>query len=573
MVKKWQILKPDIEAVKKMSQHLPCHAITAAVLINRNLTSAQQAIRFLKSSLDMIRPPFGLRDMDAAVSRIYRAIAQNENILIFGDYDVDGVTATAVILEFFKHIGSTRVSYYIPHRIKEGYSLQPHHIHSHARPNQIQLIITADCGSGSHAAIAAARQSGIDVIVTDHHTVFEKIPPAAAFLNPKRLDCFSGMEALSGVGVAFALIIALRKYLREQNFWQRIPEPNLKNLCDLVALGTIGDMVPLVDENRIFSKAGLDCINSLKRPGIRVLSEMAGISNRSTNAEDVAFKLVPRLNAAGRIAHAEAALQLLMADDIATARQLATSLNGFNSQRQKLERLILEDILADLEHQPQRLRSRTLVGWHPQWHPGVLGIVASRLTEIYYRPVVLVAIEGELGKGSARSVPGVDLFKALQACRHCLEDFGGHSMAAGLTIKAENLVEFQHAFDQAVTRMQPSDDQTPQLTIDAEMNFDDLTDELVDEIEALSPFGTGNPEPLFMARNVKVLSSKIVGKNHRKMVVRQDAGQTQKAISAICFNASNNILTETDFERIAFRLKWNRWNARKSIQLIIEDAS
>lgn len=571
MVKKWQILKPDTEAVSKMSQHLPCHAITAAVLINRNLTSAREATRFLKSSLDMIRPPFGLKDMDVAISRIYRAIAENENIMIFGDYDVDGITATAVMLEFFKHIGS-HASYYIPHRIKEGYSLQPHHIHSLALPNRIQLIITADCGSGSHDAIAAARQSGIDVIVTDHHTVFEQIPPAAAVLNPKRPDCFSGMEGLSGVGVAFALIIALRKYLREQNFWQRLPEPNLKNLCDLVALGTIGDMVPLVAENRIFSKAGLDCINSLRRPGIKVLCEAAGISNRATNAEDVAFKLVPRLNAAGRIAHAETALQLLLADDIATARKLAAALNGFNSQRQKLERLILDDILADLDHHPERLENKTLVSWHPEWHQGVLGIVASRLIETYYRPVVLVAIKGELGKGSARSVPGIDLFKALQACQHCLEDFGGHSMAAGLTIKAENLIEFQHAFDQAVARVQPSHDQTPQLTIDAEINFDALTDQLVDEIESVGPFGTGNPEPLFMARNVNVLSSKIVGKNHRKMVIRQGAGQTEKPVSAICFNASNQMLTETNFDRIAFRLKWNRWNARKTIQLIIEDA-
>jgi single-stranded-DNA-specific exonuclease len=572
MVKKWQILKPDTAAVKKMSQQLPCHPITAAVLINRNLTSALQAKNFLKSSLNMIRPPFALKDMDVAVHRIYRAIAENENILIFGDYDADGITATAVMLEFFRQTGA-RVSYYIPHRLKEGYSLQPHHIRNHALPNRIQLIITADCGSGSHDAIVAARKIGIDVIVTDHHTLFEQIPPAAAVLNPKRPDCFSGMEALSGVGVAFALIIALRKYLREQNFWQRPPEPNLKNLCDLVALGTIGDMVPLVEENRIFSKAGLDHINSLNRPGIRALCEVAGISNRSTSSEDVAFKLVPRLNAAGRMAHAEAALQLLITDDIALARQLAAALNGFNSQRQKLERLILDGILADLKHHPQALGKRTLVSWHSDWHQGVLGIVASRLIEIYYRPVVLIAIKAGLGKGSARSIPGLDLFESLQACRHCLEDFGGHSMAAGLTIKAENLIEFQRTFDRAVTRMSPSDDQIPQLNIDTEINFADLTDELVDQIEALSPFGNGNPEPVFMARNIKVLSSKMVGKNHRKMVICQDPGQTQKQVSAICFNASNALLNETIFARIAFRLQWNRWNERKTMQLIVEDAS
>lgn len=572
MVKKWQILKPDGEAVKKMSRHLPCHPVTAAVLINRHLTSAAQATRFLSSSLNMIRPPFALKDMDVAVKRIFRAIAENENILIFGDYDADGVTATAVILEFFRHIGA-RVSYYIPHRIKEGYSLQPHHIRNHALPNRIGLIITADCGSGSHDAIATARQSGIDVIVTDHHTVFEQIPPAVAVLNPKQPDCFSGMETLSGVGVAFALIIALRKYLREQNFWQRLPEPNLKNLCDLVALGTIGDMVPLVDENRIFSKAGLDRINALKRPGIRALCEVAGIANRSTNAEDVAFKLVPRLNAAGRMAHAEAALQLLITEDAATAKQLAASLNEFNNRRQNLERLIQDEIVADLRHHPERLKKRTLVSWHSEWHQGVLGIVASRMIETYYRPVVLVAVKGKLGKGSARSIPGLDLFKALQACRHCLEEFGGHSMAAGLTIKAENLTAFQQAFDQAVARMSESEDPAPQLAIDAEINFDDITADLVDEIETLSPFGNGNPEPVFMARDIKVLSSKRVGKNHRKMVMRQETGRTGKQLAAICFNVPDKIRTETVFSRIAFRLQWNRWNERKTIQLIIEDAA
>jgi single-stranded-DNA-specific exonuclease len=572
MEKKWQLLKPDAEAVKNMSRHLPCHPITAAVLINRKLTSLRQATDFLTSSLDMMRSPFALKDMEVAVNRIYRAIAEKENILIFGDYDVDGISATAVMLEFFKHTGA-RVSCYIPHRLKEGYSLQPQHIHNHALPNQIRLIITADCGSGSHDAIVAARRSGIDVIVTDHHRLLEQIPPAAAVINPKRRDCASGMEALSGVGVAFALIIALRKQLRDQNFWRQLPEPNLKNLCDLVALGTIGDMVPLIDENRIFSKAGLECINALKRPGIKALCEVAGISNRSTNAEDVAFKLVPRLNAAGRMAHAVAALQLLTTEDPTTARNLAASLNGFNSQRQKLERLIFDDILTDLQNHPERLQKKTLVGWHPAWHQGVLGIVASRVIEAYHRPVVLVAVKGELGKGSARSIPGLDLFQALQACRHYLEDFGGHAMAAGLTVKVENLVEFQQAFDQAVGRMSQTADQAPLLAIDTEMGFDDLTDQLVDEIEALGPFGNGNPEPVFMTQNIKVLSSKVVGNNHLKMAIRQDAGPPDQRVSAICFNASDKMLGKTAFARLAFRLQWNRWNERKNIQLIIEDAS
>ncbi|MGD9044093.1 MAG: single-stranded-DNA-specific exonuclease RecJ [Desulfobacterales bacterium] len=572
MEKKWQILKPDAETVNQLGAQLDCHPITATILVNRNLNSAREASNFLTSSLSEVRTPFGLKDMEIAVERIYRAILENENILIFGDYDVDGITATAILLDFLRGIGAN-VSAYIPHRIKEGYSLQAHHISEHAVPNQIQLIITADCGSGSHDAITSARDSGIDVIVTDHHLISEKIPPAVAVLNPKRHDCQSGMEMLAGVGMAFSLVIGLRKYLRDHGFWNNRPEPNLKNLCDLVALGTISDMVPLIKENRIFSIAGLELINSSTRPGLSALRKVAGIAHQRTDADDIAFRLAPRLNAAGRMDHASIALKLLTTANNATARQLAESLNGLNDRRQNQERLILDSVLADFERHPDRLEKKALVCWHPGWHQGVLGIVASRITEKYFRPTVLIAVKDELGKGSARSIPGVDLFKALQACQHCLQDFGGHSMAAGLTIPTGKLGEFQHTFEKIVAQMTRHEESIPLLTIDAEIKFADISDVLIDEIEALSPFGIENPEPVLMTRNVKVVSSKIVGKNHRKMMLVQDAERAQKPVPAIRFNADGRMQTETAFSRIAFRLRWNRWNANKSIQLIIEDAS
>ena len=571
MDKKWQILQPNADAVKKLSDDLHCHPVIAIVLSNRNLTSARQVSNFMTPSLSKIRPPYAIKDMEVAVKRIYRAIAENEKILIFGDYDADGITAAAVLLDFFRTIGA-RVSDYIPHRIAEGYSLQVHHIREQALPNGIQLIITADCGSGSHDAIIKARNAGIDVIVTDHHSISENIPPAVAVINPKRHDCSAGMEMLAGVGVAFVLIICLRKYLREQNFWEHRPEPNLKNLCDLVALGTIGDMVPLVEENRIFSKTGLNLIHSALRPGISALREVAGIADQRLDAADVAFKLVPRLNAAGRMDHASIALKLLMTDNIATARQLAQSLNGLNDRRQEQEKAVLNDILSDFQHHPERLKKRTLVCWDSKWHQGVLGIVASRITERYFRPAALVAMKGNLGKGSARSIPGLDLFSALQSCQHCLEDFGGHSMAAGLTIRSDKLREFQDSFEKAVTQMTCPEDWIPKLIIDAEIEFADITENLIDEIEKLSPFGSGNPEPLFAAQNVKVVSSKTVGRNHRKMMLIQDNTPDPKAISAIRFNATGPLQTQTSFDRIAFRLRWNRWNNNKSIQLIVEDA-
>jgi len=571
MEKKWQIMRPNAAAVKNLSDHLHCHPLTAIVLINRNLTSARQVSNFMTPSLGNIRPPCAIKDMEVAVKRIFRAITENEKILIFGDYDADGITATAVLLDFFRTIGA-RVSEYIPHRIEEGYSLQVHHIREQALPNGIQLIITADCGSGSHDAIVTARNAGIDVIVTDHHSISENIPPAVAVLNPKRHDCSAGMEMLAGVGVAFALIICLRKYLREQNFWKHCPEPNLKNLCDLVALGTIGDMVPLVEENRIFSKTGLNLIRSALRPGIIALREVAGIADQMLDADDVAFRLVPRLNAAGRMDHASMALQLLMTDNIATARQLAQSLNGLNDRRQEQEKVVLNDIFSDFQHHPERLKKRTLVCCDSKWHQGVLGIVASRITETYFRPVVLIAMRDNLGKGSARSIPGVDLFSALQSCQHCLEDFGGHSMAAGLSIRVEKLREFQDAFEKAVTQMTGPEDWIPKLTIDAEIQLADITENLIDEIEKLSPFGTGNPEPVFASRNVKVVSSKMVGKNHRKMALVQDANPDAKPVFAIRFNAEGPMQTQTSFARIAFRLRWNRWNNNRALQLIVEDA-
>jgi single-stranded-DNA-specific exonuclease len=393
-----------------------------------------------------------------------------------------------------------------------------------------------------------------------------------AVLNPKRHDCQSGMEMMAGVGMAFSLVVGLRKYLRDHNFWKDRPEPNLKNLCDLVALGTIADMVPLIEENRIYSKVGLDLINSTTRPGLSALRKVAGIANRPTDAEDIAFRLAPRLNAAGRMDHASIALKLLTTANNATAQQLAESLDGLNNRRQKQERLILDGILADLEHHPNRLKKKALVCWHPEWHQGVLGIVASRITEKYFRPVVLIAVKDEFGKGSARSIPGLDLFKALQACQHCLEDFGGHSMAAGLTIRTQKLAEFQHTFEKTVAKMTRSEDSIPQLTIDAEIKFADISEILIDEIEALSPFGIANPEPVLMTRNVRVVSSKIVGKNHRKMMLAQDSDNAQKPVHAIRFNADGRIQKETAFSRIAFRLRWNRWNANKTIQLIVEDA-
>ena len=564
------MLNPDPSVVKQLIRELNCHPVTATILANRNLLTASDAGDFLAVSLNHLRPPSSLIDMEAAVNRIHAAIAGKQKILIFGDYDVDGVTATVILLDFLRYTGAD-ASYYIPHRIDEGYSILPQHISHFVRPNKFDLIITADCGSASHQAVEAAGRFGIDVVITDHHNIGSDIPSALAVINPKRRDCPAGLQNLSGVGVAFYLLICLRAHLREQGFWQERSEPNLKNYCDLVALGTVADMVPLIRENRILCKTGLELINDGQRPGLTALLKVSGIRGDKLNAEDIAYKLAPRLNAAGRLDHASRAVDLLTARDINSAAQAAQTLNLLNQKRRELEKTILADIRTYLDINSSLLQRSSLVLSRDGWHPGVLGIVASRIMEEYYRPVVLVAVKNGVGKGSARSVPGIDLYAALAACKPYLENFGGHSTAAGMKIRDENIADFQIAFEEAVReRLQP-EDLIPKLQIDSELDFAAISADLINELESLIPFGAGNPEPLFISSNVRVVSSKIVARNHRRMNLRQSSARHIPPIQAIHFNVDDRIAGQNSFEKIVFKLRWNWWNGKKTVQIIVED--
>ena len=436
MKKQWQILQPDIHTVDKLCMILKCHPAIASILVNRNIVSEEDASNFLNPSLSHFNPPFSIKDMDAAVNRILTAIKQNEKILIFGDYDVDGITATTILFEFIRSAGAD-VSYYIPHRTNEGYGLQKNQISDYALSKKINLIITTDCGSGSHDAVKTAKSAGIDVIITDHHIISDTIPQAVAVVNPKRHDCPSSFDDLAGVGVAFCLLICLRKKMREIDFWQNQPEPNLKSVCDLVALGTLADMVPLVAENRILTRTGLDIITSSNRPGLNALIEASGINKNNVDTDDIVFGLAPRLNSAGRIDHASMAVELLTTKNTETAEQIAQSLNHMNQRRRSIENGILTQIEGQLKKNPHLLQKKTLVLTHQDWHLGVLGIVAARIMQKYFRPVVLITTTAGIGKGSARSIPGVDIYKGLMACADDLENFGGHSMAAGIKIKTK----------------------------------------------------------------------------------------------------------------------------------------
>lgn len=565
MTTSWKIFTPDAGAVLRVREALGCLPITAAILVNRGVATAEAARAFMDGSLSGLRPPFAIRDMDAAVRRIAHAIEHREKILIFGDYDVDGITATTLLLEFFREAGA-EASFYIPHRIREGYDFQVDHVLGVAIPRGVDLIVTVDCGSTRHEAVRLAGESGIDVVVTDHHTI-GKPPPAEAVVNPRRADCGAGFGHLAGVGVAFALLICLRRRLRETGFWSRRPEPNLRAMSDLVALGTVADMVPLVAENRILSRVGLDMLNRGRRRGLRALVRTAGLDADGVRADDIAFRLAPRLNVAGRLGHAETAVELLTTRSAERADAIAEELNRLNRRRQETEKRILEQALAELDRRPSLLGERSLVLAHPDWHEGVLGIVAAKLVNRFWRPTILMSARPPLGKGSGRSIPGIDLHDALVRCAYHLEKFGGHPMAAGLQIRTDRIDAFRAAFDAAVSETARPDRFERTIPIDAELDFDAVDGRLVDEIESLGPFGEGNPEPLFMARDVAVTSARILGRRHRRMSLRPEGATT--ALEAIRFNV-DPAERPARFAALAFRLRWNRWKGRKQIQLVVE---
>jgi len=564
-------LQPDEKQVRRLYRRLQCHPVTAAVLVNRGLDSGAAAEAFLNPSLRNIESLLSLKDLEPAVSRICRAISDKETILVFGDYDVDGITATTILYQFLAHAGAN-VDFHIPHRIEEGYGLRAEHITQTAARYGASLIVTVDCGSASHEAVELANHAGIDVIITDHHDI-ETLPQAAAVVNPKREDCSSGLDHLAGVGVTFALLMQLRARLREKGFWQDRQEPNLKEVCDLVALGTVADIVPLVYENRVLTRVGLEMLNAAPRPGIQALIEVCGIQKPALEAEDLAFRLGPRLNAAGRMDHARLAVELLTTGDPEEARRLAEHVNTLNSRRQSVESQILRRIEMYLEQCPEMLEQKSLVLADPDWHQGVLGIVASRVTEKYGRPTVLFGANNGMWVGSARSLPGIDLYENISACAGHLEAFGGHAMAAGLRLCHEQIEAFRSEFEARICSNCPDSVFAARVDLDCEISFDMISENLADELSRLEPFGEKNPEPLFFAQNVEVVFSKIIGEKHLRLMLRQPESKKKQTLPAVWFNIDPQRKLPRRLDRLAFRVRWNHYNGKKDIQLIVADAA
>lgn len=565
----WVIKKPDPKHIQHLCRILKCSGATAAVMLNRNLLNLHDINSFLNPSLSDLKPPDCIKDMDIAAERLEKAIRSKEKILIFGDYDADGITSTALLYNFLSSTGAAP-EFYIPHRISEGYSLKPEHIPMFIKKGRPDVIVTVDCGSSSKEAVSMAKANGIDVIITDHHLVSEVPEDAIAVVNPKRPDCDSGLENLAGVGVAFYLAIALRSRLRGSGFWEHRPEPNLKAYLDMVAIGTIADLAPLTYENRIFTKTGIEVINTGKNLGIKALAAATG-AQQNLNSGDIAYKIAPRLNAAGRMEHASLGMDLLLASCPNRASALARELNRLNSTRQEVENSIFEDICHQIERDESFKARNSIVMGSETWHLGVLGIVASKLVQNYNKPAVLISWKGETGKASARTAQAIDLYEAIKSCSSLLEAYGGHAQAAGLSIERKNMNKFSAMFDEMVSeQLKKTGKQDRELRIDYELNFEEITDRFLDELTRLEPFGIHNEQPLFMAKNVKLFNHISSARNHTRMMAAQ-SGRSSKAISAILFAQNCPSESPPSFCRqMAFRLAWNQYGGTKKPQITIE---
>lgn len=581
MQKRWTVRSPDIELQAILGRDLKISPLTAQLLINRGLRCSSEAFSFLSPSLSALHNPFKMKDMDKAVAKIIKTIRESGKISVYGDYDVDGTTGTALLCLFFKEVYKSYrshktyqsfVDYYIPERLKQGYGLNNQSL-KHLADSGTRLVVTTDCGITNFDEVMFANSIGLDVIITDHHEPPEKLPPAYAILNPKQHDCAFPFKELAGVGVAFNLVIALRSKLKEDGRWTE-NMPNLKNYTDIVALGTIADMAPLVDENRILVKYGLEELTAGKRPGIRALKEVSGL-NSAVKTGSVGFQLAPRINAAGRLDNAGKGVRLLITDDDKEAMDIARELDRENIDRQRLEKAILSEAVEIIEREEFEIEKKMAIVLAKQgWHPGVIGIVASRLIDRYHRPTVVISLKDGIGKGSARGIKNFHILDALDACKYLLEKYGGHKMAAGLTIPEENIQLFESAFYGLAEKGLSPEDLCPEISLDSYVLLAELNEKIVAEMEVLAPFGMANPEPLLGARDARIVKSEIVRNNHLKLKIRQNSHLTSHGsqfFDGIAYGKGDIHPLQGDNFDIAFIPYIDEWNGNRNLRLKVKE--
>ena len=545
----------------------------AELILKKGISSPEAIDNFLNGSLKALRNPFEISDMDHAAERIAKAVMDHERICIYGDYDVDGVTATALMYIFLMQCGAN-VSYYIPYRLEEGYGLNKEAIKEIAA-RKTNLIITVDCGISAVQEVLEASIQGMDIIITDHHQPSKELPVAAyAIVNPMREEDSYPNKTLAGVGVAFKTVMAIRFVLKKYNFFKQ-EVPNIRNLLDIVALGTIADVMPLVDENRIFVRYGLELMSGENvRIGIDELKKTVEslAASKKMKTSNIGFQLAPRINAMGRMASSDKSLKLLVTQNRNEAKQLALELDNENKYRQMIERDILQQTYDLIEKNRYAELRAGLVIASDNWHPGVIGIVASRVVDKYFKPTVILTEDNGVYKGSARSIPGFHLYEGLSSLSDILVSFGGHKYAAGVKLEKKNLEEFRNRFDEVVKFSLKEEDFIPEIYIDAEIDSKDITNEIMQWLEKLEPYGQGNKEPVFLMRNVfKYQVESFVGKdlNHLKCFFEKNG----LIFDAIGFNMKEykSLMAENDKFDILFSLVNNTWKNTKTIQLNLKD--
>ncbi|WP_091392371.1 single-stranded-DNA-specific exonuclease RecJ [Flavobacterium noncentrifugens] len=559
---RWTIKSlPDQDTVKNLMHVLSIDNITATLLVQRGIETFEQARKFFRPELQDLHDPYLMKDMDKAVVRIEKAIQNNENILVFGDYDVDGTTAVSLVSSYLRSF-YPNIATYIPDRYNEGYGVSYLGI-DYADDNGCSLIIALDCGIKSIDHVAYANRKNIDFIICDHHRPGEFLPDAVAVLDPKRSDCFYPYDELCGCGIGFKLLQALGKNRGETT-------EDLIQYLDLVATAIAADIVPMTGENRILAKLGLEVINDNPRPGIKALIHQ--IKKKTLDITDVVFIIAPRINAAGRIKHGNHAVELLTEFNFEQAQQFASEIEQYNSDRKDLDKQItkeaLQQIIDNNEHE-----NFTSVVFHETWHKGVIGIVASRLIETYYRPTLVFTKSGDKYAASARSVKGFDVYNALESCAEYLEQFGGHMYAAGLTLKEENYQAFKNAFEEIVKATIHPDMRIPEISVDAAIDFDEITPKMTRILKQFEPFGPLNMTPVFVTKNLQDTGfAKTLGSDneHLRLYVKQN---NTGGIGAIGFGLGNKIgltLNQQSFQA-AYCIDENEWNGNVSMQLRLKD--
>lgn len=557
MNKKWEIFKIDKEKVAEMQKKYNINNLLAILLSNREITSEEQINKFLNPKRNDFYNPFGMPDMEKAVNRILKAIEKNEKTIIYGDYDVDGITSVAVLKSFLEERG-IQVGVYIPNRLNEGYGLNKEAVKYIAKQGY-KLMITVDCGITAIEEVEYAKELGIETIVTDHHEPAENLPEAVAVVDAKRKDNKYECRNLAGVGVVFKLIQALSIKLG-------LEEKEYLKFLDIVCIGTISDIVPLTDENRVIVKLGLKLVEQTRNLGLREILQSCGYSK--INSTTISFGVAPRINACGRMGHQEEALNLLLSKNIDEVKDLTIKLNDYNKTRQEIEKTIYNEAIEQIEKN-NLANKNTIVVYGKGWHHGVIGIVSSKITELYFKPSILLSEEDGEYKGSGRSVEGFDLHEALMECNKTIKKFGGHAMAVGINIEKDKIKEFEETFEKVATEKNV-DKIVPILNVDAEIKLDDITKEMVESLKELEPFGEANKMPIFAFRNLKIDSIRSLtnGKN-LKLSVRDN----KNIVNAIGFNLGelSEIYKIGDKIDIAGNLEINSFNGVDSIQINIKD--